>query len=56
MAGKMEFWAAGGHQCAADFIADRFLAAHPEYSWMKGLLRDMKTGPWTVFATEMKSK
>jgi len=56
MAGRMEFWAAGGHQCAADFVADQFLAAHPEYSWMKGLLRDMKTGPWTVFATGMKSR
>jgi len=56
MAGMMQFWAAGGHQCATDFIADQFLAAHPEYDWMKGLLRDMKTEPWTTFTSGMKGK
>jgi len=56
MAARMEFWAAAGHQCASDFIAAQFLAAHPEYDWMKGLLRDMKTGPWTTFASQMKAR
>jgi hypothetical protein len=56
MAARMEFWAAGGHQCATDFIAAKFLAAHPEYDWMKGLLRDMKTGPWTEFSSGMRGK
>jgi len=38
-----------GHQCAPDFIADKFLNDHAEYRWMRGLLRDMKTQPWAMF-------
>ncbi len=54
MAAKMEFWAAMGHPCAPDFIAADFLEKHPEYDWMRGLLRNMKTEPWTLFSSEMK--
>jgi hypothetical protein len=54
MAGKMQLWAAMGHPCAEDFIAQDFLKEHPEYGWMRGLLRDMKTEPWTQFASGMK--
>jgi len=54
MARQMKFWAAGGHQCASDFIAEDFLKQHTEYGWMRGLLRDMKTSPWTEFASGMK--
>jgi hypothetical protein len=50
MADAMQFWAALGHPCAPDFIADDFLKKHPEYDWTRGLLRDMKTQPWTQFA------
>lgn len=50
MAGGMRFVASMGHPCAPDFIAEDFLKAHPEYSWMRGLLRDMKTQPWTEVA------
>ena len=46
---KMQFWAAMGHQCAPDFTAEKFLNEHDEYGWMRGLLRDMKTEPWTMF-------
>jgi hypothetical protein len=56
MASKMEFWAALGHQCASDFKADQFLKAHPEYAWMRGLLKDMKTEPWALFASDMTEK
>ncbi|WP_446742994.1 C45 family autoproteolytic acyltransferase/hydolase [Silvibacterium acidisoli] len=49
MAGKMSFVARAGHPCGEDFIAKPFLAAHPEYSWQKPILKDMKAGPWTVF-------
>src|SRR5689334_11198316 len=49
MTEKMQFWAAMGHQCAPDFIADKFLNDHAEYRWMRGLLRDMKTEPWAMF-------
>ena len=32
-------------------------SAHPEYDWMRGLIKDMKCGPWLCFeaATEGKS-
>jgi hypothetical protein len=51
MAEKLQLWAAMGHPCAPDFIADDFLKKHPEYDWARGLLRDMKTQPWTMFAS-----
>jgi hypothetical protein len=53
MAGRMELWAAMGRPCASDFRADEFLGKHAEYAWMRGLLRDMPTGPWTRFGPGM---
>jgi hypothetical protein len=49
MAANMSFVARAGHPCGADFLAADFLERHPEYSWQKPLLRDMKAGPWTIF-------
>jgi len=49
MAAKMSFVARAGHPCGADFLAEPFLEHHPEYSWQKPLLHDMKAGPWTKF-------
>ncbi|HZS09655.1 MAG TPA: C45 family peptidase [Blastocatellia bacterium] len=54
MAGKMQLWAAYGHPCEKDFIAEDFLKQHAEYEWMRGLLQDMKTGAWTQFASGTK--
>jgi hypothetical protein len=54
MAGRLEFWAAVGHSCGGNFSAGEFLKAHPEYGWMKGLLKDMPAGPWTRFGPGMK--
>jgi hypothetical protein len=54
MAASMQLWAAMGHPCAPDFKADDFLKAHPEYDWTRGILQDMKTQPWTRFASGMK--
>ena len=51
MAAKMSFVARAGHPCGADFLSDKFLEQHPEYSWQKPLLRDMKARPWTVFGS-----
>lgn len=56
MAAKMSFVARAGHPCGADFMAADFLEHHPEYSWQKPLLRDMKAGPWTVFSAGDKEK
>jgi hypothetical protein len=49
MAGRLEMWAAMGRPCATDFQAEPFLAKRPQYAWMRGLLRDMKSGPWALF-------
>jgi len=50
MAEKMKFVLRAGHPCGADFRAADFLEQHPEFSWQKSLLRDMKAGPWTTFS------
>ncbi len=50
LARSMQMWAAMGHPCAPGFQADDYLRAHPEFGWARGLLRDMPTEPWTLFA------
>jgi hypothetical protein len=49
MAETLSFFAHTGHPCGADFLAEPFLKAHPEFAWQKPILRDMKAGPWTAF-------
>jgi hypothetical protein len=55
MAANMSFVARAGHPCGADFLAHDFLEHHPEFSWQKPLLRDMKAGPWTTFQAGQKA-
>jgi len=55
MAASMSFVARAGHPCGADFVAADFLEHHPEFSWQKPLLRDMKAGPWTTFQAGQKA-
>ena len=54
MAANMSFVARAGHPCGEDFLADKFLEHHPEYSWQKPMLHDMKAGPWTTFTSGQK--
>jgi len=54
LARKLSLIAHAGHPCGEDFLAAPFLAAHPEYGWMKPILKDMKSGPWTTFAVDEK--
>ena len=54
LAQSLQLWAAMGHPCAPDFKADTFLQQRPEFAWMRGLLRDMPTGPWALFAADQK--
>ncbi len=56
MAAKMSFIARAGHPCGEDFLAEPFLEHHPEFSWQKPLLHDMKAGPWTVFSSGEKQQ
>ena len=51
MAAKMEFAAAAGHACGKDFLAAKYLQQHPEQSWEKPELRDMKAYPWTTITS-----
>jgi hypothetical protein len=48
MAQALELWVQVGHH-GNDFLAEPFLCAHPEYAWMRGLLKDMRYEPWTKF-------
>jgi hypothetical protein len=54
MAGKMQFWAAIGHHNAPDFVASEFLENHLEYAWMRGLLKDLRSRPWSLFSSGMR--
>ena len=51
---KMTFHAALGHACGMNFKASEHLAKHPEFAWMREILRDMPArGLGEVFG-EMK--
>jgi hypothetical protein len=50
----MSLVAHAGHPCGEDFLAAPFLAAHPEYGYLKPILKDMKSGPWTNFTAGEK--
>jgi hypothetical protein len=50
LAARMSFVAAAGHACGMDFKAADHVRAHPEFSWQKGLQRDMNAYAWTTFA------
>jgi hypothetical protein len=52
MVAKMEFTAAAGHACGIDFLAAKHLRQHPEQSWEKPELRDMKAYPWTTISAQ----
>lgn len=49
MAQALSMWAAMGRPCTTDFKAEPYLSKRTEYGWMRGLLRDMPSGAWTVF-------
>jgi hypothetical protein len=49
LASEMNLWAIIGHPCGESFIAKDFLAAHPEFSYQQGYLRDMPGQTWTLF-------
>ena len=54
MAENMSLIAHAGHPCGEDFLAAPFLTAHPEYFYLKPVLRDLKSGPWTTFKSGEK--
>ena len=52
MARRMSFEARWGAACGRPFDAPAFLAAHPQYEWMRDVLRSRPTQPWTTFQAE----
>jgi Phospholipase B len=54
LAAKISLIGHAGHPCGEDFVAAPFLAAHPEYSYLKPILKDMPSGPWTEFTAGEK--
>jgi hypothetical protein len=50
MLAQMSFDAAMGHADGIDFKAAEHLKQHPEFSWEKGVLRDLDSHPWTTFS------
>jgi hypothetical protein len=54
LAGHLSLIGRAGHPCGEDFLAAPFFAAHPEYRYLKPILKDMKAGPWTTFAAGEK--
>lgn len=51
LAGKMSLIGHAGHPCGEDFLAAPFLKAHPEFEYLRPILKDMKSGPWTTFVS-----
>jgi hypothetical protein len=54
LAAHMSLIAHAGHPCGEDFLAAPFLAAHPEYGYLRPILKDMPSGPWTTFMSGEK--
>jgi len=54
---EMGMWGRWGHPCGTPFIAEDFLALHPEYEWQLPYLHDIPDEgipvPWTYFTEDM---
>jgi len=49
MARAMGFAARWGSACGRPFDARRYLSAHPQFDWMKDILKSRPSEPWTQF-------
>ncbi|MHB8579633.1 MAG: C45 family autoproteolytic acyltransferase/hydrolase [Ignavibacteriaceae bacterium] len=56
MAKQMSFAARWGAACGTAFDAKKFLNEHPQFDWMKGLLLDRPSEPWTIFKAKKNIK
>lgn len=52
MARNMSLVARWGSACGKAFDAPKFLAAHPQFEWMSGILKSRPSEPWTEFRAE----
>jgi len=49
MAKQMSFAARWGSSCGKAFDAGKFLEDHPQFDWMRDILRNRPSQPWTEF-------
>ncbi len=49
MAKNMSFTCRWGAACGRAFDARLYLAAHPQFDWMEGILKSRPSQPWTQF-------
>ena len=49
MARRLSFAARWGSACGTPFDAEKFLAVHPQFDWMQGILKSRPAQPWTEF-------
>ncbi len=54
LAKHMSFYARWGNADGMPFYAKKFLAEHPQYRWMTGLMKDRPTEPWVKFTVGEK--
>jgi hypothetical protein len=54
LAKQMAFAGRWGSACGLPFDAAGFLAEHPQFEWMKPLLKSRPSQPWTVFQADPK--
>jgi hypothetical protein len=52
MAREMMFAARWGSGCGTPFYAEEFLERHPQFGWMKDILRSRASYPWAEFRGE----
>ncbi len=55
MARRMSFSARWGSADGTAFDAARFLAAHPQFDWMEGVLKSRPAEPWALFTAGEKN-
>jgi hypothetical protein len=49
LAKAMSFEARWGAACGRAFDAEKFLKQHPQFNWMKDILKNRPSQPWTLF-------
>jgi len=49
---KLSLTAALGHACGVSYKSSEHLTKHPEFAWMKEILRDMPARGWTRFTAK----
>ncbi|MGB9834229.1 MAG: C45 family autoproteolytic acyltransferase/hydrolase [bacterium] len=49
LASGMHLWAFWGAPCGIPFVAEEAIEENPQFQWLKGYLKDLPTGSWSLF-------